>query len=79
MTETPHRAFLGQYSGGSDTDLVIPIDVLRAAERELDEARERQRRRLDAEELQAATEAAAAAARKSWWGRLRAMFRRASR
>lgn len=41
--DQPHRAFIGAYARGADTDLTIPRSVLAAAERELDEARERRR------------------------------------
>ena len=68
--DQPHRAFIGAYSGGADTDLTIPLDVLRAAERELDEARRRREAaRAEAAEAQAA---AKAARKRGLWQRLRA-------
>lgn len=67
MSEEPPKAFVVAYEYGSKLDhLTIPAEVLRRAERELDEARER--RRLAAEAEQAAIEASAA--RKGWRGRL---------
>jgi hypothetical protein len=69
----PIRVLVGHYENGSDTDLVIPAEVLRAADAEI--ATERERRRREAAEARATAEAAAAAARKSWFGRLRAIFR----
>jgi hypothetical protein len=72
MTEEPHKAFIGAYARGADTDLTIPRAVLERAERELDEARAR-REAARAEEIAREVEAAR---KPSLWARLRAMLRR---
>jgi hypothetical protein len=69
MSEEPAKAFVIAYDGVSPNGLTIPAEVLRRAERELDEERARRRR------------VAADAARKPpprWWARLLAaiFFRR---
>jgi hypothetical protein len=68
MSEEPIRVFLGVFP--IKNAVTIPAEVLRAADAEIEA--ERARRHKVAEEAQAATDAAAA--RKTWRGRLRAMF-----
>jgi FtsZ-binding cell division protein ZapB len=74
MSEEPIKAYIGNYEIGT-TDLLIPAEALRRANDEID--RERTRRRLAAEEAQAAAKREAYA--KSWRGRLRALFGRKGR
>lgn len=73
MTEEPIRAHVGSYPVARDVT-ISAADLQRASD-EIDA--ERLRRRLAAEEAQAA--AAEAARAKSWRGWLRAMFWRRSK
>ena len=66
---TPIRVYLGTFPVADA--VTIPAEALRRANDEID--RERERRRLAAEEEQAAAEREAYA--KSWRGRLGAMWR----
>jgi hypothetical protein len=69
----PIKVLVAVYEYGATLDhLTIPRERLVEAERLLDE--ERTRRRLVAEAAEAKAAAGRAAARKSWFGRLGAMF-----
>ena len=68
MSDEPPKALVAAYEGGSDRDLIVPLSVLREAERTLDEARKR--RKVEAEKAVAVK----AVNKRGWRHWLRAKF-----